>query len=160
MTASTSARLVGSVAALTFLVVACGSDGDPTADTTSAAATETSAARAPSSTSGSPETTPAAGAPGTTADPASTAASGDLPTDATIEIGEFVFDPPEVHVAVGGTVTWTNTHTQPHTATSAGAFDTGAIEPGSSARQTFAETGTFDFICSFHPFMTGSVVVG
>ena len=39
-------------------------------------------------------------------------------------------------------------------------FDTGAIEPGAAVEETFAEAGTFDFICSFHPFMTGSVVVG
>ena len=40
-----------------------------------------------------------------------------------------------------------------------GNFDTGSIAAGASATVTFDEPGTFTYICSFHPFMTGTVTV-
>ena len=69
------------------------------------------------------------------------------------------FGPAEITIAAGGTVTWTNTDNQAHTATSSGNFDTGAIDPDATASVTFDETGTFTYICSFHPFMTGTITV-
>ena len=66
---------------------------------------------------------------------------------------------PEITIAVGGTVTWTNTDNQAHTATSSGNFDTGSIDPDATASVTFDEPGTYTYICSFHPFMTGTVTV-
>jgi plastocyanin len=98
-----------------------------------------------------------------------TTAAATVPTSApvasnatalTVTIGDFTFEPAEIHVPVGATVTWTNTHDQPHTATSAGNFNTGAIQPGESQTVTFATAGTYSYICSFHPFMNGTVVVG
>ena len=82
--------------------------------------------------------------------------------DAPVAVGvaDFKFSSPDVQVRVGGSVVWTNNDTQPHTATSAGAFDAGAIEPGKSAAVAFRTAGTFTYICSFHPFMTGTVTVG
>lgn len=84
---------------------------------------------------------------------------GSAAVPAVVTIGTFTFAPADLHVAVGTTVTWTNTHDQPHTATSAGNFDTGAIQPGSSASVTFDQAGTYSYICSFHPFMTATVTV-
>jgi len=79
--------------------------------------------------------------------------------EAAIEIADFAFGPTDVTVAVGGTVTWTNTDDQAHTATSSGNFDTGSIAAGASASVTFDEPGTFTYICSFHPFMTATITV-
>jgi plastocyanin len=76
-----------------------------------------------------------------------------------VAIGEFVFEPATIDVSVGGTVTWTNNHNQPHTATAAGTFDTGSLAPGASMTVTFATAGTYAYICSFHPFMSGTVNV-
>ncbi len=78
----------------------------------------------------------------------------------TVSIGDFTFEPADLHVPVGATVTWKNDHTQPHTATSAGNFDTGAIQPGESKTVTFDKAGTYSYICSFHPFMNATVTVG
>ena len=80
--------------------------------------------------------------------------------EVTVDIRDFKFVAADVHVAVGGTVTWTNSDTQQHTATGAGTFDTAAIKPGESKTVTFDEAGSFPYACSFHPFMTGSVTVG
>jgi plastocyanin len=79
---------------------------------------------------------------------------------AAVGIADFKFTPPDVRVPVGGSVVWTNNDNQPHTATSSGSFDAGAIQPGASATVAFQTAGTFTYICSFHPFMTGTVTVG
>ena len=78
----------------------------------------------------------------------------------TVDIKDFKFVDADIRVAVGGTVTWTNSDSQQHTATAAGAFDTGAIKPGESKTVTFDDAGSFSYACSFHPFMTGTVTVG
>lgn len=80
-------------------------------------------------------------------------------TDMAVEIADFAFGPAGITIAVGGTVTWTNTDNQAHTATSSGNFDTGSIDPAATASVTFDESGTFTYICSFHPFMTGTITV-
>jgi plastocyanin len=77
-----------------------------------------------------------------------------------VGIANFKFSAPSINVAVGGSVVWTNNDTQQHTATSSGNFDAGAIQPGSSSTVQFPTAGSFKYICSFHPFMTGTVVVG
>ena len=85
--------------------------------------------------------------------------AADAPMEAAVEISDFAFGPAEITIAVGGTVTWTNTDGQAHTATSSGNFDTGSIDADATASVTFDEPGTFTYICSFHPFMTGTVTV-
>ena len=76
-----------------------------------------------------------------------------------VNIADFKFVAPEVHVTVGGSVTWTNADDQAHTATSSGNFDAGAIDPAQSSTVEFPTAGTFTYVCAFHPFMEGTVVV-
>lgn len=78
-----------------------------------------------------------------------------------VTIVDFSFGPATLTVDVGDSVTWTNQDDVVHTATSsAGGFDTGDIEPGTSASATFDQAGSFSYICKPHPFMKGTVVVG
>jgi plastocyanin len=77
----------------------------------------------------------------------------------TIDIAEFKFKPVDVTVKAGAKVTWVNRDSAEHTATQAGGFDTGAIVKGASKTETFAKAGTYAYICAFHPFMKGTVVV-
>jgi plastocyanin len=79
--------------------------------------------------------------------------------DQAVAISGFTFSPTTVTVGVGDTVTWTNSDAQAHTATSGSAWDTGAIGGGDSTSVTFRSAGTYDYVCSFHPAMTGRVVV-
>ena len=82
-------------------------------------------------------------------------------TDAVdVNIADFMFTAAEVHVTVGGSVTWTNGDDQAHTATSSGNFDAGAIDPAQSSTVEFPTAGTYTYVCAFHPFMEGTVVVG
>lgn len=77
----------------------------------------------------------------------------------SVSIADFMFTDAEVQVSAGGSVEWTNTDDQAHTATSAGNFDAGAMDPQQSATVVFPTAGSFTYICSFHPFMTGTVIV-
>jgi plastocyanin len=132
------------ILALTAIAASCGSDSKSSSTTAAVATTA-----APASTA----------APTTTA-AAATTASAELSSAASVDIKQFKFGPAEVHVAVGGTVTWTNSDNQKHTATESGGFDAGTIEPGATGTATFDTAGSFAYICSFHPFMKGTVVVG
>lgn len=61
-------------------------------------------------------------------------------------------------VKKGTVVEWKNDDLVPHTATSA-SFDSGSLGPGKSWRHTFTEAGQFPYACTFHPMMTGVVIV-
>ena len=143
---------------LAFTVASCGDD-----DSEAAADTPTvTEGTVPEATVAATETMPHdMTAPGTVAVDDVTPGTGaaDAPMEAAVEIADFAFGPAEITIAAGGTVTWTNTDNQAHTATSSGNFDTGSIEPDTTASVTFDEPGTFTYICSFHPFMTGTITV-
>lgn len=83
-------------------------------------------------------------------------ASGDAVT-----IKDFAYSPPDLTVAKGTEVTFTNQDSTNHTATSTGqgAFDTGTIGQGQTKHVSLETPGTFSYVCSFHPFMHGSITV-
>jgi plastocyanin len=82
-----------------------------------------------------------------------------------VDINAFAYDPQDLTVEVGYTVTWTNNDTVAHTVTAGtpdnptGEFDSGTIQPGETFSYTFDQAGTFDYYCTLHPDMTGSVTV-
>lgn len=81
------------------------------------------------------------------------------PAASTLSIAGFAFSPRSVSVLPGETVSVTNNDSVAHTSTSSG-WDSGDIQPGGT--YTFAAPmlpGTYDFHCSIHPFMTGTLVV-
>ena len=81
---------------------------------------------------------------------------------AAVDIANFAFNPPTVEVAVGDTVTWTNSDSAAHTATqrpSGSGFQSGTLDPGASYSFTFDTAGTYDYYCEFHAGMTGQVIV-
>ena len=92
-------------------------------------------------------------APGTRPAPSALAPSG-----SEVVIAAFAFEPAEVRVPVGATVTWSNTDPTPHTATGDG-FNTGPLEPGTTGSVTFPTAGIFDYLCAIHPTMKGRLVV-
>jgi plastocyanin len=88
------------------------------------------------------------------------------------ELTEDAYTPNPVEVNVGGTVTWINDDLAPHTAT-AGSSSSGStgmfggtddspeiIGPeGDTQSFTFDEAGEFEYYCTLHPNMVGTVVV-
>ena len=77
-----------------------------------------------------------------------------------VAIADFAFAPATLTITAGDTVTWTNEDQIEHTATSTtGAFDSGLLGQGASFSFTFATPGTYDYLCTPHPSMTGQIVV-
>jgi plastocyanin len=94
--------------------------------------------------------------PGPTGDP-STAIT--IPRGADI-LGTRAFNPDELNVTAGATVTWTNTDAIAHTSTSDGSgWNSGNVAPGGQFSTTFPNAGTFRYHCSIHPSMVGTVIV-
>ena len=89
--------------------------------------------------------------------PAPGQASG---TGANVSIAGFAFGPQTITVKAGGGVTWSNDDGSPHTVTfkdgSAGAK---SLSPGDKFNRVFDRAGTYEYFCSFHPYMTGRVIV-
>jgi plastocyanin len=70
------------------------------------------------------------------------------------------YSPNPVTVAVGGTVTWMNNDTTAHTATGDDrSFDSGTIAPGGQFSRTFTTAGSYEYRCTLHPNMVGTVRV-
>jgi plastocyanin len=76
------------------------------------------------------------------------------------EVAAWGYDPVEVVVPVGATVTWTNLGIVPHTATAEdGSFDSGILEQGGTFSRVFDAPGEYPYRCTLHPWMVGKVVV-
>jgi len=76
------------------------------------------------------------------------------------------FVPSTVVITAGGTVTWENTDTAAHTASSGtaaggpdGVFDSSLIMAGGSYSVTLDDEGTYPYFCMVHPWMQGTVIV-
>ncbi len=78
----------------------------------------------------------------------------------------IAFNPPEVTVKKGGTVTWTNDESVGHDVTKTegpgpdfSSGDPGAMGEGDTFEHTFKTVGEIDYVCTVHPSMTGTVTV-
>ena len=83
-----------------------------------------------------------------------------LAADRGVAIQDFAFAPRTAEIRVGDSVTWTNRDAVEHTATARnGSFDTGLLGQGQSRSVRFSVAGTYRYVCTPHPTMTGTVVV-
>lgn len=77
-----------------------------------------------------------------------------------VSIANFAFLPPQMKVKPGQRVTWNNRDGAPH---GLGFADGGPgqalLLPGQTFSRVFERSGTYDYVCSVHPYMTGQVVV-
>jgi len=76
------------------------------------------------------------------------------------------FIPYEVSISVGGKVIWNNVDSAAHTVTSGtpsdgpdGTFDSSLFMAATTFEHTFDESGTYDYFCIVHPWMTGTIQV-
>ena len=79
--------------------------------------------------------------------------------DMEVHIYNFVFQPAELTVKVGTTVTWTNRDDIPHTVVSAGKFRSKTLDTDDKFSFTFTNAGDYKYFCSLHPHMTGVIKV-
>jgi len=79
---------------------------------------------------------------------------------AAVTIADFAYSPSSLTIPVGTAVTWKNNDTASHTVTdSNGAFDSGNLDQGKTFTFTFTKAGTYNYGCSYHPSMHGTIVV-
>ena len=65
-----------------------------------------------------------------------------------------------VVIGVNNTVTWVNNDDVPHTVTASdGSFNSGNMNAGQSWTHTFTTPGTYNYYCTYHPWMKGTVIV-
>jgi plastocyanin len=76
-----------------------------------------------------------------------------------VHIDNFVFQPAQLNVKVGMTVTWTNRDDIPHTVVCAGKFRSKAMDTDERFSFTFTAAGDYKYFCSLHPHMTGMIRV-
>jgi hypothetical protein len=77
-----------------------------------------------------------------------------------VSIKNFEFGPREITITAGQSVVWHNDDGAPHSlAFKDGAKGTDLLLPGAQFTRRFDDTGTHDYVCSVHPYMSGTVVV-
>ncbi len=76
------------------------------------------------------------------------------------------YSPSTATISAGGTVTFDNTDTAPHTATSGsaangpdGIWDSSLIMVNASYSVTLSDSGNYSYFCMVHPWMEGTVIV-
>ena len=81
-------------------------------------------------------------------------------TGPTVAIPGRFYAPQHMQVLAGETVTWRNDDTSDHTVTSTDAgFDSGRVGGGSTFAFTFNTPGVYEYNCTIHRYMRGTVEV-
>jgi len=78
----------------------------------------------------------------------------------TVRIDGMRFNPQNITVKPGTTVTWLHGSQMPHTISgNADGMRSGTLYNGQQYSHTFSATGSYNYVCDLHPSMRGSVVV-
>jgi hypothetical protein len=78
-----------------------------------------------------------------------------------VVISDRAYNPDQLNITPGTTVTFVNNGTGPHTATAYNnLFDTGVLEQGESLEVYFEGAGTVTYHDALNPDMQGSIIVG
>lgn len=100
---------------------------------------------------------------GNTAQSSRTAASSVNATageNVTVRINGMRFEPANITVKPGTTVTWIHESRMPHTVSGqADGLRSSTLYSGQKFSHTFDAAGRYDYLCDLHPSMKGSVVV-
>ena len=131
--------------ALALVAAGCGGDDDDNGGDSGSAATTT---EKPAETTGGGSGGAEAGA------------------NAKVSMKDIAFNPSNVTVSKGGSVTWTNDDSVGHDVTKESgpgpdfkSGDPGGIAPGSDFTQKFDTAGSIKYVCTVHPGMEGTVTV-
>jgi plastocyanin len=135
------------IACLALALVAAGCGGDDGDDDGGGATTQEQPA--PSAEEPSAE------------EPADTGGGGGGGGGPQVSMKDIKFNPETLKIKVGQTVTWTNDDSVGHDVTGDDfkSGDPGGIDSGGTFQHTFKKAGKFDYVCSVHPGMNGSIQV-
>jgi plastocyanin len=88
------------------------------------------------------------------------AAQARKPATHTVVMEAVRFQPEVLTVRAGDSVVWVNKDPFPHTATSkAGGFDSQSIQADQSWKYVVKKKGEFEYVCTLHPTMKGTLSV-
>ena len=91
---------------------------------------------------------------------ASRAAAADAEKTSTVTIDNFTFQTATLYVEAGTAVTWVNRDDVPHKIVSTDKkFSSPVLDTDGRFSFTFTTRGTYEYFCSLHPMMKGTVVV-
>jgi plastocyanin len=78
-----------------------------------------------------------------------------------IEIKDFMFNPQKITVKSGEKITWINRDEEPHTVVSVGKKfpKSSGLDTDQEYSITAGAPGTYEYFCSVHPKMTGTIMV-
>lgn len=76
-----------------------------------------------------------------------------------VRIVDNRFRPRNITIEAGTRVKWVNRGSRNHTTTSSGLWNSGSLAPGESFRRRFNQQGTFNYLCTIHSSMTGTITV-
>jgi plastocyanin len=87
-------------------------------------------------------------------------ACGARADEAVVRIENFTFNPAEITVKPGTTVTWENADDIPHSIVEDTAkFRSAAIDTSEKYSMTFTNVGDVGYFCGLHPHMKGKIIV-
>ncbi len=76
-------------------------------------------------------------------------------------VEKWGYAPGNRKVPVGSWVTWSNDGTDAHTVTATdGTFDSALLNPSEGFSWYFDQNGTYQYVCTLHDWMKGTIVVG
>jgi plastocyanin len=88
------------------------------------------------------------------------AARASTPADNQIVVKDFSYSPMTLTIPAETTVTWRNLDGEPHLVLSMeGKFRSPVLDQNDSFSFKFEKPGTYNYICSIHPQMKGTVIV-
>jgi plastocyanin len=91
---------------------------------------------------------------------ASAPTRGNKTAETVVKIDNFTFSPATITVTPGSTVRWTNHDDIPHNVESEDkSFKSKAMGTDENFSYTFTKPGTYSYLCSIHPRMTGKIIV-
>ncbi len=77
-----------------------------------------------------------------------------------VTIQDYQYVPASITVVPGETVVWTNKDSVAHTVTATDdSWDSGNLAPEATYRHQFNQVGSYSYTCSYHPNMSGVVIV-
>jgi plastocyanin len=80
--------------------------------------------------------------------------------DMVIQIENFTFNPAELTIKPGTTVTWKNADDIPHSVVEDGTkFRSKPLDTGETFSMTFTDAGEIGYFCGLHPHMKGKIIV-
>jgi plastocyanin len=82
-----------------------------------------------------------------------------IPNTGPYGTGTSSFSPASITVPVGTTVTWGNNDLNDHTTTSNSSLWNAALDGGQTYQYRFTAAGTYEYHCTNHATMRGTVIV-